>query len=268
MTVRQSSCFRLKNNLIGGLAFILCGFLHCKAMAQGIIAEISLKEKPGNAYVDRPGDLYLRFASHIVHYDINGKETGTFHFNTASLHFEPRDGSRMFMYNPVTRQYGFTSFGKNPVTPLPEEYAIEPQTACSAGDIGMWILDREDYSLKRVNLRKSQVDIEFHLPEKLHEENLITLREYMGFLFLATPSRLYIFSNMGKLLKALETTAADFDFLGEELYYRNGNRLLFLDLFDGTTRSEEINPAVLFVRLTDERRYLVYADRLIILSAQ
>lgn len=268
MTVKRCNCFRLMTKLIFGSALVLFGLLPGNVRAQAIIAEVSLKEKPVNAYVDRPGELYLHFASRIVHYDLNGKETGVFHFNNGSLNFEPRDGSRMFIYNHITRQFGFVSFGKNPATPLPEEYAIEPQQACSAGDNGMWILDRADFSLKRVNLRKGQVDIEFRLPEQLHQENLVNFREYMSFLFLATPSHLYIFSNMGKLLKTLETTTADFDFLGEELYYRKGNRLVYLDLFDGTTRSEEIHPEILFVRLTDERRYLVYPDRLVILAAQ
>lgn len=268
MTVKRCNYFHLITELFAGSVLILSGLLHGPAKAQALIAEVPLKEKPVGAYVDRPGELYLRYESRIVHHDINGKEVGTFTVPYSSLHFEPRDGSRMFIYNNITRQCGFTSFGKIPTTTLPDEYAIEPQEACSAGDNGMWILDRADYSLKRVNLRKGQVDIEFKLPEKLHEENITTLRDYMSFLFLATPAHLYIFSNMGRLLKTLEITASDFDFLGEELYYRKDNRLFFLDLFDGTIRSEEISPEILFVRLTDERRYLIYPNRLVILSEQ
>ncbi len=268
MTEKRLNYFRLKNDLLTGSALVLCGLLHSPVVAQQIIAEIPLIEKPSSAYVDRPGDLYLRYQSRIVHYDINGNEAGSFILPHPTLHFEPRDGSRMFIFNPATNHYGFSSFGKIPATPLPEEYAIEPLMACSAGDLGLWVLDRADYSLKRVNLRNGQVDIDFKLPEKLHQETLLALRQYMSFLFLATPSYLYIFSNMGKVLKTLETTLADFDFLGEELYYRNGNRLVYLDLFDGTTRSEEISPEILLVRLTDERRYLIYPNRLVIQSIQ
>lgn len=268
MTVIQSISSLSMSSLMTGYAIALMGLLQMPAAAQGIIAEIPLSDKPVHAYVDRPGELYIRFASRIVHYDVNGKEAGTFMLAHPSQHFEPRDGSRMFLYNPINKLYGFTSFGKNPTLTLPEEYAIEPALVCSAGDNGCWILDRADFSCKKANLKKGQIDIEFKLPEKLQNESITAMREYQGFLFLATPSHLHIISTMGKLLKSLKTTSDDFDFLGEELYCRDNNRIIFFDLFDGTIRSEEINADILFVRLTDEQRYLIYSNRLVILAAQ
>ncbi|MCX7638077.1 MAG: hypothetical protein N2044_09570 [Cyclobacteriaceae bacterium] len=237
-------------------------------LAQNMIAEIPLKEKPMYAYVDRPGELYIRFESRIIRYDINGKETGSYSPVHPALHFEPRDGSRMFTYDSQTKRYGFAAFGKYPSTPLPEEYAVEPIAACSAGDNGLWIFDHADFSFKRVNLHKGRIDVEFKLPASLHQENIVAMREYQGFLFVATPTKLHLFSSMGKLLKSLEATAADFDFLGEEVYFRNNDQLIFFDLFDGTTRRESLNQGLSFIRLTDERRFLIYADRLFILQAQ
>ncbi len=237
-----------------------------ETLAQPAVKEVALTEKPQQVYLDRPGDLYIKCQTRIIHYDINGNQAGIWELANPNVYFEPRDGSRMFYFNPDDKTFGFTSFGKTPASILPQEYAIDPVLACSAGDMGIWIMDRSDYSFKRVNLKKGQVDQEFYIPENLRQTPIENIREYQSFLFAATPTRIYIFSAFGKLLKTLTAEGADFDFLGEELYYRLGIKLMFLDLFDGSQRQEEIKPDTLFVRITDERRFEIYADRMVIIS--
>ncbi len=268
MTEPQFGYFRSMSKLFLCFLFILFTASCLQATAQPNIIEVQLADSPTQVYIDRPGDLYIKTEELLIRFDSSGKISGTWQFPNASVLFEPRDGSRMFYFNPADRTWGFTGFGKTPTSPLPEEYAVEPLLACSAGDLGIWILDGTDNSFKRVNLRKGQVDMEFYLPENLRNKPVLNIREYQSFLFSATQNQLHIFSPFGKLLKTLETTGCDFDFLGEELYYRKQNRLVFLDLLDGSERYEEIDPEIRFVRLTDERRFEIYHNRLVIRPVQ
>lgn len=260
--------FRSTSKLLQYFTIIWSAGLCFPATAQTGIIEVQLADSPDKVYIDRPGDLYMKSGARVVRFDISGKISGTWQLPHASVQFEPRDGSRMFYFNAADKTWGFAGFGKTPTSPLPEEYAVEPLLACSSGDLGIWILDGTDHSFKHVNLRKGQVDMEFYLPENLHNKPLLNIREYQSFLFVATENQLYIFSPFGKLLKTLQTSGSDFDFLGEELYYRKQNRLVFLNLFDGSERYEEIDPEIRFVRLTDERRFEIYSNRLVIRPAQ
>lgn len=238
------------------------------ATAQPTHHEISFTEKPNRVFIDRAGELYVQFGTRLVRFQPNGKTTGSWQLPADTLLFEPRDGSRMFVFHPKNKTWGFVTFGNNPNAQLPAEYAVEPLLACSAGDQGMWILDASDYSMKRVNLKKGLVETEFYLPENLHGTHICHLREYQGFLFAATASHIYVFSPFGKLLKTHQADGCDFDFLGEELYYRKDNQLVFVDLFDGTLRYEAVSPDARFIRLTDEVRYIVFPDHLVILAVQ
>lgn len=236
--------------------------------AQPTPVEINLPEKPLGAYLDRPGDLYLQFRDGIKKFDARGKLLQEFKPAQPLTQFEPRDGSRLFEFSSATGRWGFVPFGTDPRTSVPEEYAIEPDWVCSAGDNGLWILDKADYTLKRINLRKGIVEFEFTLPETLRQKTVQAMREYQGFLFIATASHLHMFGTLGRLLKTIELSQPDFDFLGEEVYYRQGNRLQFYNLFDGTQHDEELDPRILFIRLTDEIRYMVYANRVHILPVK
>lgn len=226
----------------------------------------SLNSEVEYVYVDRPGDLYLQFASgSIQKFDINGNHVDEFVPQQKITVFDPRDGARAFTYSQPSQWYSFAYFGTLNKTPVNVEFAVEPILVCSSGDQDLWILDQADYSLKKINTARSTVDVEVYLPETLHTNPLTirSFREYQGFLFLLDElSGIYIFSSMGKLLKHLEgDSISHFNFLGEELYYLHNNTLKFYDLFDTSTRQLQVDPSVRFLILTDERIYKIYQSR-------
>ncbi|QOI97558.1 MAG: hypothetical protein HRU69_08680 [Flammeovirgaceae bacterium] len=246
------------------LALLLVYFsLPVAAQQAGI--EIILSAEPVNAFIDRPGDLYIQLKNdQIIKYSKEGKLIGEFKPKESPTIFEPRDGSRTFTHYRARNLAGFTGFGSEPKTPINEEFAIEPWLACSAGDQGMWILDKADYSLRRINLASLKTEAEFTLPAGLHG-NVELLREYQGFLFLLINSQIHIFSGFGKQLKTIPGEEIRwFNFIGEELYYADKGRLNFYDLFDGTQRKEYTDSTALFILLTDEVRYAVYPGKMVI----
>lgn len=230
------------------------------------VATIPLKQPVVSAYVDRPGDLYVQFESgKITKYDINGKLLAEYTPKDDIVLFDPRDGARAFMYSSKGQWYSFAFFGSANKVKLKEEYAIEPVLACASGDQDVWLLDKADASLKKINTTRQTVDVEAVLPDQLKTVDLsgIKMREYQGFLFLQVPgSGLHIFSGMGRLLKSFDDTSISyFNFLGEELYFATANKLIFYDLFDGDTRQMENKDGTGILLMTDVRWYSILPSR-------
>jgi len=226
-----------------------------------------LKSPVDYVYVDRPGDLYVQFLSGTIQkFDVNGKLLDEFKPQQKLTIFDPRDGARAFTYSQKSQWYSYAYFGTLNKIQIREEYAIDPMLVCSSGDKDLWIIDQADFSLKKINTDRSTVDVEVLLPESLRtaKSNILSVREYQGFLFLLEKSSgIYIFSSMGKLLKHLEgNTITYFNFLGEELYYPVNNTLIFYDLFDTSTREMQVDPSVKYMLLTDERIFTIYEDRI------
>ncbi|MDH4058514.1 MAG: hypothetical protein OEU76_07100 [Cyclobacteriaceae bacterium] len=218
------------------------------------------------AYVDRPGDLYIEFAfGAIQKFDVDGKLIKEYTPPEKLSLFEPRDGARAFSYSKKSNWYSYSFFGSLSKKTINPEFAINPVLACSSGDKNLWVLDKADISLKKLNTDRSTIDVEFRLPEQFHTTNIeeITMREYQNFLFVLDPhSGLYIFNAIGILIKTLEVRGISyFNFLGEELYYPDNGKLIFYDLFDTKTREITLDPKVIFVLMTDLRIYKVYPDR-------
>ncbi len=237
------------------------------------IKTIPLKTPVQAAYVDRPGDLYVQFNNGVIQkFDISGQRIGEYKPSDKLTTFDPRDGARAFTYCNDSQWFSYAFFGSHQKIKLKEEFAIKPALVCSSGDKNIWVLDQADYSLKKVNIIQSTVEAEVFLPEQLQGTPVahIFMREYQGFLFLLNPSTgIYIFNGTGLLLKEIEAIGVSyFNFLGEELYYKHGDHLVFLDLFDAKTRKMAIDPGVKYQLMTDVRTYKVFADRIEITANQ
>lgn len=264
---RPLTYYRLSSK--AGFLIILHVCIWCAGFAQPQ-TEITLIDEAVNAFVDRPGDLYIQLKNkQLLKFSKEGKLLGECTLKDFPVIFEPRDGSRTFAYYRKRNLAGFSSFGTEPSSTINEEFVVEPWLACSAGDRGMWILDHADFSLKRINLISQQTEVDFQLPRALQTDT-VTMREYQGFLFLqAGQKSLAIFNGFGKLLKKITGEQIRFfNFIGEELYYADTDRLHFYDLFDETQRTENCEPGSRFILLTDEVRYVVYTNRITIIRLQ
>jgi hypothetical protein len=226
------------------------------------IATISSQFSATQVEVDRAGDLYvLSDNKHIQHLSTEGKIIHQYKGKSYTS-FEPRDGSRHFLYDRSTQTYQYVnpSFEISVEHHVDEAFAIDPYFVCSSGDYNIWILDKADWSLKRVDTKKNLILVEVILPDHFSksETDYVRMREYQGFLFLATHQHIHIFNSMGKFMRTLDTQhAPSFQFLGEELYTSSNNQLQFFNLYSTAISTSPLPASAKLTILTDERLYLI-----------
>ena len=224
-----------------------------------------------SAYVDRPGDLYiLQTNNTLKKFDTLGKLIHEQKFEQYPTTFDPRDGARMFFYSNKTQRCSFFSQETKQEFIIEPHYAVNPTLVCSAGDNQLWILDQSDWSLKRVHPGQSRVLVESQIDQAQFNGSpeITFMREYQNFLFVIEKNTgILIFNSLGLQIKKLELPGiTHFNFLGEELYYKKNDSLVFYDLFDTSMREVPIDSACQFALLTDLRTYLIYDTRVEILE--
>lgn len=240
------------------------------ASAQKKIASVEIGSFQ-SVSVDRPGDLYLFQKKSVkkIHQQGTIEEIA---LDDSPTVFEPRDGARMFQYSAKNQRCSFFSAGTKQEFKIEAHYAVEPILACASGDHQLWILDKSDWSVKRVNPMKAAVVAEARIDQKQFASapEFVEMREYQNFLFLIERTTgILIFNSLGIQIKKIETPGIEYiNFLGEELYYKQNDRLIFYDLFDTTTRTIPVDPASRYALVTDTRTYLVYPKKVDILENQ
>jgi hypothetical protein len=167
----------------------------------------------------------------------------------------------MFIYYRNSRQCAFFSDQTRQEFLIEEHYAIEPFMVCSSGDYNIWILDQADLSIKKVNPSAKKVLAEAPINQKqfLKPAEVVSMREYQNFLFLHEKNTgILVFNSVGIQIKKLgDATVEYFNFIGEELYYKKGDRLIFYDLFDSSQREEQLTSNCPYTLHTDTRTYQV-----------
>jgi hypothetical protein len=248
----------------------LCGLLILIATTNVLAQQktVSINSKDiAFAYVDRPGDLYLLKTNNVLtKIDQQGNVVSEQSFPEPLSLFEPRDGARMFAYHNQSQRCYFFSAETKQEFKIEQEYAIFPTLVCSSGDYHIWILDGEDFSLKRVNPAQSKVlvDIPVNTKQFTSAPQIKSMREYQGFLFMHEKNTgIIIFNNIGIQIKTIPGGNIEyFNFIGEELYYKVNDKHIFLDLFDSTTREENLKTGCKLLLITDATQYTQFEDRL------
>ena len=219
------------------------------------------------AAVDRPGDLYvISPQGNIAQYNIDGTLTSKGILPEMPTLFDARDGSRLFTYYRKQNEFIFFSSTfdtQGKVQKIDSAFAIHPYAACASGDHDLIILDSADWSFKKVNTKVNRLLFETPVGIDVSKlKKLVNVREYQNFIFIHDrDSGIHIFNMLGKLLKTIEGGDIEhFSFLGEELYYKKGDALYFLDLFNTETRSIKLPGQAEFALLTDERLYMVRSN--------
>ena len=197
----------------------------------------------------------------ILKYSKDGKLQVVYKTGPAPTLFDPRDGARLFSFYRDKREYNYM----NPMFDVINSYQIdsafvtEPWLACSSGDYNLWIIEAADGSLKKINTREGQVEVDVKLNSTLPVADITFLREYQSFVFLLDSlSGIHIFNSMGKFIKSIPgNNITYFNFLGEELYYLEEGKLKFFDLFSAETRELALKQPCAFALLSDERLFLI-----------
>lgn len=232
--------------------------------SQTLIATVEISDVRA-AYVDRPGDLYIFQKNNTLKkYDTLGALVSEQRFPESPATFDPRDGARLFAC--FSKKCSFFSEETKQEFHLEPHYAIDPQLVCSSGDHNFWILDRSDLSLKRINPTQSTVIADALIDQKQFAQTpeFTFMREYQNFLFIIEKkSGILIFNSLGKQIKKIPVKEVEYlNFLGEELYYKQKDKLFFYDLFDASIREIPVEPACKFLLLTDARQYLIYENKI------
>ena len=255
---------------------VVAGMLLCgSASAQTRkIKTLEVSDTIRYAAVDRPGELYIVTTSgQLQKFDTDGKLVALHKDKPVPTLFDPRDGSRLFTFFRETRQYNFLnpSFEAVQAFSIDSSFATEPWLACVSGDHNIWLFDAADWTLKKLNTTTGALSVEEAIETKSRQKSTYTfLREYQGFLFLLDVSEgILIFNSVGKHIRTIEVkNLGYFNFLGEELYYLQGDTLRFFDLFTTETREQKLATPGNFALITDERFFLIRKNIIEIYRAQ
>lgn len=249
--------FRIPRRVaLGVLCLIVLGAFG--AAAQSPIKTITLDEDIIDVAVDRPGDLYITLRpGKIIRIDADGNSTPLAVITNLPSLFDPRDGARLFAYYRNGQRYMYFSISREMSThALDSAFAIEPWLVCPSGDHNIWIADAADNTLRKVNLNTAHIDAE--IPCKGNVSAIRYMREYQGFLFVLQQGSIEVYSGMGKMLRTIGNgTVSWFNFLGEELYYRENDQLVFFNLFTAETRRQKLPQQTPFSIVTDTRTYSI-----------
>ena len=242
---------------------MLLMFVCAGVYGQKKIASIALTDTLSATAIDRPGDFYaVTRSGQIQKFTSGGRLLLLYKADTLPTLFDPRDGARLFIYYRDKQRYQFLNTSFNPLSSFQVDpaFAIQPWLICPSGEYKLWILDQADNSLKKVDARGAEVEVEVLVDPAIIRDatDFIAMREYQGFVFLMNPSRgIDIFNTLGIHIRTLQTPGIrSFNFLGEDLYYLKGDKLVFFNLFSATSLTRDVPPGYQEALVTEDRLIL------------
>lgn len=245
---------RVRSTLI--IIFSLFFTLQGRTQQLTKVKEWSTKEI-ANVSVDRMGNFFLlQKKGGVKKYDPDGKVMASLSKRKPTL-IEPWYHPGIFIYDRGTQKY--FSYGRFfeevKEYQLAPELAIEPFLVCPTHDNRLWILDKADYSLKKVNPLTQEVVNEFVLDIGSATPEFTYLREYQNLIFLQEKNfGIWIVNTLGKVITKIEIiNPGNFSFFGQELYYLENNSIRFFDLLTEARQELALDGDLKFAIVTDER---------------
>ncbi len=246
-------------------------------LGQKKIKTLEISDTISSISIDRPGDFYvITKTGQFQKFDENGHLLILYknHNHIPPTLFDPYDGSRLFCYYRDVQQYSYLnpSFEVTSSYRIDSAFVIQPWLICPSGDHKLWVLDEADHSLKKINVKTTEVEVEVIIDLTLikNVRNISTMRDYQGFAFLLHKNHgIYVFNSMGKHIRTMEIPGIkNFNFLGEELYYHEGNKLKFFDLFTTETRELDMTGKQGEVIVGEQRLFLSHPTHVEIFEFQ
>lgn len=226
-----------------------------------------------HATVDRAGDFYLVLKNgEILKYDKIGVKIGSYKGKPDLTSFDPTNAIRLLTYYIADHQYTWLSPSLDNVNTefqkIDASWAVDPSLICIAGDYNLWILDKADWNLKKINTKQSTTLIEFSILKEIPNPQITAMKEYLNFIFLINNDKdIFVYNAMGKMLRKIETPEIhSLNFLGEELYYLQGNTIQFFDLYTAEKRSLLLDKPYSQVILTDERILTLKGEKEVVIA--
>jgi hypothetical protein len=228
------------------------------------IKSFKVSERVVSAAVDRAGDFYVVLKSGVIEkFDKDGEKLATYNGKPNLTSFDPTNAIRLLTYYMDDHRYTWLSPSlENPIPellPLDPSWAVEPSLICISGDQDLWILDKADWNLKKINPRQSTTLTEFSITKEIPAPQITVMKEYLHFIFLINAEKeIFVYNSMGRMLRKFEVSNLhSLNFLGEELYYQQGNTIHFFDLYTAEKRTLPLSTIYNHILLTDERMFTV-----------
>ncbi len=249
-----------------------CGLCTNTTSAQTLLHSVQLPGPVFTGGLDRPGDLYVVMqGGEIQKISKDGQLLGRRPYTSTPTLFDPRDGVLAFAYFRASNSFEFLSADLADAEghQLAPEFAINPWLVCPTKN-EVWIFDKADYSLKKTGGSFSLIEREFALKGISPADSLAFtyMREYQNFLFLLSPEKgILAINSLGTVTRTLgKPGLRAFHFLGEEVYFHEGNQLHLTDLYTSETRIITLPYPCDEALLSDERLFLIKGNRLEIFS--
>lgn len=197
------------------------------------------------ATIDRAGDFYAVTQEYIFKFDSLGHPLDSVAVDMPVTLFDPGNGVRLLAYFRDKQEYAIysPSLEERQRTVIDSSFVISPWLVCASGDYDLLILDAADWSVKKIDTRRSVVISEFTLdPELTENANFVFMREYLGFLFIHDSNQgILVFNRLGRKLRSLPAQGvSSFHCRGEELYYCREGQLYFTNLYTLETRERSL----------------------------
>lgn len=118
------------------------------------------------------------------------------------------------------------------------------QLATLGFDNNLWVIDVNDFSLKKIDLLYKAIinntSLEFLLKPDLHEINF--MREYQNLLFINDEiTGIMVFDNFGNYLRSIEVSGlTQLGFFKNEAYYLKNQKLNFIDIYNQEARAIDL----------------------------
>lgn len=242
------------------------GFFACLQLPTHIShAQTDLKKIKGwkeknvsSITLDRLGDFFIIHKNGTIKkYDPTGKQIASLSKASPTL-VEPWYHPSIFIYSRQKQIYSLygRNFENRVDYTIDPALAIEPYLVCPTHDNKLWILDKADWSLKKVIPGSSEVIQEFTInPENINANAEFTyLREYLNLIFLVDKnSGILVLNHLGQEIEIIPVkNLQQFYFFGEELYYLENNQLKFFNLRTEETYHVNLPGTIVHALMTDE----------------
>lgn len=217
--------------------------------------------------VDRIGNFFIEQSNgRISKYDPDGNQLAKISKTKATL-LEPWYHPSIFVYKS---QQAYSVYGRNFENRkdyiIDPAIAIEPYLACPTHDNKLWVLDKADWSAKKINPLTNEVIQEFFI-NSTTQSDFIFIREYLNLLILVDKNRgIIVMNHLGKEIESIIVQKPDaVHFFGEDLYYIEAGKLKFFNLTTEERYEITLPPDTQQALLTDERLLTVNSTNQLIL---
>lgn len=247
------------------------GITHAQTISK--LKSIDLKQEVIHASIDRQGNLFIASNNGDVdRLDKDGELVYHFSPNTKGnvALIEAWQGLRTFIFYRDFQQYLFLDRFLN--SSVRYEIGNDPSRyynlATIAGDNNLWLIDQQELTLKKLDIRLNEFLSETPFNLNLDPDNfeLTFIREYQNLLFISDKhSGVLVFDNIGNYLETLPTPKLEyFNFSKNELLgLNNTGKVVLIDIYSKKEREISLpDLSYQFVFMENSRLYCIAAKRI------